>query len=229
MRRLAILLPTLIVGLVLGALLVVGLKLSSWLKGPDPETVASASLQSMREQARLVPFAARFVSVVTSTQTRFGLQAQRTIIMPGTVRYELDLAALQPSDMVWDEGSKTLAISLPPLEISAPEIDLGEVREYGGGGLLTALTDAEKTLDSVNRKQGQAELVRQARQPMPMRLAMDSAKRAVERSFAMPLKAAGVDAKVAVRFRSEGSRDPSQQLDRSTRIEDAVKERQAGQ
>ncbi|TFI58685.1 hypothetical protein E2493_08600 [Sphingomonas parva] len=37
-------------------------------------------------------------------------------------------------------------------------------------------------------------------QPVPMRLARDAARRAIERSFAMPLKAAGKDANVAVRF-----------------------------
>jgi hypothetical protein len=229
LRRLAFVLPSLILGLVLGALLVGAFRVSEWLRGPDPESIASASLQSVREQARLTPFAARFVAVVTSTQSRFGLSAKRTLIMPGTVRYEVDLARLSERDMRWDESSKTLAISLPPLEISSPEIDLNEVTEYGGGGILSALTDAEQTLDAVNRRQGQAELAGQAKQAMPMRLARDAARRAVERSFAMPLRAAGIeDVKVEVRFKDEGTQDPSL-LDRSRRVEDVLRERQAAQ
>jgi len=43
---------------------------------PVPETIAAASLQGLREQNRLSAFAARFVAVVTSTQTRFGLSAR---------------------------------------------------------------------------------------------------------------------------------------------------------
>jgi len=35
-----------------------------------------------------VPLAARFVVVVTSTQSRFGLTARKTLIMPSTVRYD---------------------------------------------------------------------------------------------------------------------------------------------
>jgi hypothetical protein len=66
------------------------------------------------------------------------------------------------------------------------------VREYGQGGVLMALTDAEKQLDAANRKAGQAELVAQAHDPLPMKLAADAARSAIERSFAMPLKAAGV-------------------------------------
>ena len=226
MKRLWFVLPALIAGLIVGALLVAALRVGDWFGGPDPESIATASLQSMREQARLTAFEARFVAVVTSSQSRFGLTAQKTLIMPGSVRYEVDLARLQQRDLTWDEGSKTLAISLPGLEISRPEIHMNEVREYGGGGVLAALTDAETQLDEATRKTGQAELVRQANQPMPLRLARDAARRAVERSFAMPLAAAGLNAKVTVRFRDEASRAPSQ-LDRSRRVEDVLRERQA--
>ena len=88
-----------------------------------------------------------------------------------------------------------------------------------------ALTDAENRLDQVNRQRGQQELVRQAREPLPMRLARDAAKRAVARSFAMPLRAAGVEANVAVRFADEPGQDGSY-LDRSRRIEEVLGERQ---
>jgi hypothetical protein len=226
MKRFALFLPALLVGLIIGGLVVASLRVGDWFRGPDPETIAAASLQSVREQARLTPFSARFVAVVTSTQRRFGLSAQKTLIMPGTVRYELDLAKLRQQDMDWNDTTKTLSISLPPLEISAPQIDLTEVREYGGGGILGTLTDAEKVLDASNRQAGQTELKRQAMQAMPIRLARDAARRAVERSFAMPLKAAGIkDANVTVRFRDEPRTDPSQ-LDRSRRIEDVLRERQ---
>jgi hypothetical protein len=214
-----------LVGLVLGAVLMGSLRLSSLFgKGPDPETVATASLQSMREQARLTPFAARFVAVVTSTQSRFGLSAKKTLIMPGMVRYEIDLAKLQQRDLAWDPAASKLTITLPPLEISRPEINLSELQEYDSGGVLMALTKSEDSLDAANRQRGQQELVRQARAGLPMRLARDAAKRAVERSFAMPLKAAGIDAEVTARFADEGTQDPSY-LDRSRRMEDVLKER----
>ncbi len=225
LRRMRFVLPALVLGLVVGALLVGLIRLPSLWKGPDPETIASASLQSVREQARLTPFAARFVAVVTSRQERLGLSAQRTLIMPGMVRYEIDLAKLGQRDLTWDDTSKTLSITLPPLEISQPEVDLNQVQVYGNGGLLSALTDAEGALDAANRVRAQNDLVAQARQPMPMRLARDAAKRAVERSFAMPLRAAGLDAQVAVRFADEARGSDPSQLDRSRPIEDVLKER----
>jgi hypothetical protein len=171
---------------------------------PDPVTVAAASLQAVREQAVLVPFAARFVAVVTSEQRRFGLSAKKTLIMPGMVRYELDLAALRQRDLTWDAATRTLTIALPPLKVSAPEVDLRRIQTYGEGGVLMALTDAEARLDTANKAAGQAELVQQARDALPMRLARDAARHAIERSFAMPLQAAGIDATVTARFADDG-------------------------
>lgn len=170
---------------------------------PDPVTVAAASLQAVREQAVLVPFAARFVAVVTSEQHRFGLSAKKTLIMPGMVRYELDLAALRQRDLAWDPATSTLSVTLPPLRISEPDVDLRGIQTYGQGGVLMALTDVGNELDAANKAAGEAELVRQAKDKLPMRLARDAARRAIERSFAMPLKAAGIDAAVTAHFADE--------------------------
>ncbi|MDK2761817.1 MAG: DUF4230 domain-containing protein [Sphingopyxis sp.] len=171
-----------------------------WHKGYDPETVVAASLEGLREQNVLVPFTARYVAVVTSTQSRLGLSAKKTMIMPGTVRYELDLGKLQQSDLDWDAGTNALNILLPPLRLAGPEIDIDAISEYRDGEILLTLTDAEQRLDAANRKAAQAELIKQARGATPMRLAQGAARTAVEQSFAMPLKAAGIDAKVTARF-----------------------------
>jgi hypothetical protein len=192
----------LVVVIAAGIIFALGWKLRKELN-PDPVTVAAASLQAVREQAVLVPFAARFVAVVTSEQHRFGLTAKQTLIMPGMVRYELDLAALQQRDLSWDAATRTLTVVLPPLNVSAPEVDLRHIQSYGEGGVLMALTDIETRLDAANKAAGQAELVRQARDALPMKLARDAARNAIQRSFAMPLKAAGIDATVVAKFQGE--------------------------
>lgn len=228
MKRPFTLIAVLAAGLILGAVLMGVLRLPSLFgRGPDPETIATASLQSVREQARLTPFVARYVAVVTSTQSRFGLSAQKTMILPGTVRYELDLAKLQRDDLDWNRATKTLSVTLPPIEIAGPEIDLNQVQEYSGGGVLMSLTNAETTLDAANRQRGTQSLLSQARAPTPMRLARNAARTAIERSFAMPLRAAGIEANVVARFADEaGSADPSE-LDRSRRIEDVLNKSKA--
>ena len=192
--------------------------------GPKPETIATASLESMRAQNRLVAFVARYVSVTSSRTTRFGLSAERTLILPGDVRYELDLSKLQPSDVSWDASSQTLRVKLPEVEIAGPDVDLNAAREYGAGGVLSALTDAEQGLDQANRSRAVQDLRKQASAEVPMRLARQAARAAVERSFAMPLQAAGfANAKVVARFPTEGTDDPSY-LDLSTPYDEAIKE-----
>ena len=192
--------------------------------GPKAETIASASLESMRAQNRLIAFVARYVSVTTSTTSRFGLSAKRTLILPGDVRYELDLSKLRPKDVSWDASSHTLQVRLPEVEIAGPDVDLTSAQEYGEGGVLTALTNADETLDQVNRAKAVSDLRKQASAAVPMRLAHEAARQAVERSFAMPLVAAGFkDAKVVARFPTEGNGEASY-MDLSTPYEEAIKE-----
>jgi hypothetical protein len=192
--------------------------------GPSPRTIASASLESMRAQNRLIAFAARYVSVTSSKTSRFGFSAERTLILPGDVRYELDLAKLQPGDVQWNGSTNTLSVRLPEIEIAGPDVDLNAAREYGAGGVLSALTNAEQGLDQANRSAAVADLRKQASAEVPMRLARQAARQAIERSFAMPLMAAGFkDVKVVARFPTEGADDPSY-LDLSTPYEEAIKE-----
>ncbi len=215
MRKTAAWLLTLAIaaGITLGVIAALGLRLDRAID-PDPETVASASLQGLRAQNRLTPFVARFVTVVTSTQTRFGLSARKTLIMPGLVRYEVDLARLRQRDLAWDAATKTLTVTLPPVEIAGPQVDLAQVREYGEGGVLMTFTNTEARLDAANRTRGQQELLRQAREPVPMRLAQDAARNAIARSFELPLRAAGIDARVMARFATDG--EPAREdMDRS--------------
>src|SRR6476469_3194425 len=132
--------------------------------GPNPKTIASSSLESMRAQNRLVAFVARYVSVVSSERQRFGglVSSERTLILPGDVRYELDLSKLQPGDVRWDGPSKTLKVKLPEIEVAGPDIDINSVKEYGGGGVLSALTNANQQLDQSNRARAVQDLRKQA-------------------------------------------------------------------
>lgn len=187
---------------------------------PDPTTVAAATLNGMREQNRLSAFMASYVAVVTSEQSRLGLSARKTLIMPGMVRYEVDLAKLTERDVGWDAEARLLKVTLPPIDLVGPQVDLNAVREYDGGGLLMKLTNAEDRLDAANRRAAQAELLRQAQAPTPMRIAREATRRAVERNFALPLRAAGLDARVEVRFADE--RRSTEQMDRSTPLSEAL-------
>ena len=211
-------------GMVVAALLLLWLlfrSVGSWFEPPDPKTIAEASLQSMREQNRLIVFSSRNVATVTTTQERGPFQYSRTMIMPGDVRYELNLANLRGQDLRWDAATRTLSVTLPPIELSAPQIDMAAIREFGDGGILRRLLVEDSRLDQANRENAIQSLTEQARQPMPMRLARDSAKRAIARSFALPLRAAGVEANVEVRFADEPQQEPSY-IDQSRSMDEVL-------
>ena len=111
------------VALILGVLLGVTTGVADRIfGGPNPKTIASASLESMRAQNRLVAFVARYVSVVTSEQNRLGglISSERTLILPGDVRYELDLSKLEADDVTWDAANHTLKVQLPEIEVAGP-------------------------------------------------------------------------------------------------------------
>jgi len=223
----ALVLTMVAVALVLGVLLGITTGLADRIfGGPDPKTIASASLQSMRAQNRLTVFAARYVSVVTSEQQRLGglVSSERTLILPGDVRYEVDLSNLQQKDVSWDGTTHVLKVQLPEIDVAGPDVDINSVKEYGSGGMLSALTNADQQLDSTNRARAVQDLRKQATAAVPMQLARQAARQAVERSFAMPLLAAGFkNVKVVARFPTDGNSEPSY-MDLSTPYEDAIKE-----
>lgn len=215
------------VALILGVLIGVSTGIAERIfGGPSPKTIASASLQSMRAENKLTVFAARYVSVVTSEQQRFGglVSSERTLILPGDVRYELDLSNLQPDDVSWDGANHMLTVRLPMIDVAGPDVDINSVKEYGGGGVLSALTNANEQLDQGNRDRAVEDLRKQATAAIPMQLAREAGRAAIERSFAMPLLAAGFrDVKVVARFPTDGNSVPSY-IDLSTPYELAIKE-----
>ncbi len=191
---------------------------------PAPETIATASLNGMREQNRLSAFAANYAAVVTTEQRRYGLSAKKTLIMQGLVRYEVDLSKLSDKDVRWDAENQTLHIRIPPIEAAPPQIDLASIQEYGEGGILRSFTDVDNVLDSANRQKGQAELLRQAKGPVPMGLAREATRRAIVQNFSAPLRAAGLDkAKVSGFFADDPKEKITTRWDYSTPISEIMK------
>ena len=68
------------------------------------------------------------------------------------------------------------------------------------------MTDADEALDRTTAPAPSPICASRRGATVPMRLAREAARQAVERSFALPLQAAGFDnAKVVARFATEGS------------------------
>ncbi|MCB2013582.1 MAG: DUF4230 domain-containing protein [Sphingobium sp.] len=130
--------------------------------------------------------------------------SRRSLVsIPGTVRYELDVKAIKSKDVVWDEEEETLSIKLPPLALAGPDLDFANVIEYAANGNAAKLANAEKRLDKANRDVAMVNIMRQARSDAEMKAARDTARRAIERTFSIPLRTSGMHATVNARFEDE--------------------------
>jgi hypothetical protein len=189
---------------------------------PQISSIVASTLESMQEQNRLLTFTNNSTATVTTTQSRYGLTAKKTLIVKGVMRYEVDMAKLTADDVRWDAKSKTISVRIPPIEIAPPQIDLNSIQEYGEGGILRTLTDVDATLDAANRTKAQAQLVEQAKSPVIMELARAASKKAVLKNFATPLAAAGVSATVTPFFDGETKAGARERWDVSTPISEIV-------
>jgi hypothetical protein len=107
-------------------------------------------------------------------------------------------------------ASTTLRVRRPDVEIAGPEVDLNSAREYGSDG-SARLTGGEARLDQADRAPAVADLNKQASAELPMRLASDAVRAAVECSFALPLIHA-FDCSSSMQGRSYSSLPPALSL-----------------
>lgn len=194
-------------------LLVIGLlALSAWLAwraflyNPSADPVGSAML-AFQKQNSLTVFSSRFEVVAESTNSQgvLGidlLKSRQAAIIPALVEYRLDLAAMDRDRLQWDEASRTLAVTLPALRVSRPNLDEAQARTFTEGTLVTG--GAAQALARNNSLQAERKAAQFAQNPEVMALARQAAKEALRQNLAIPLQVAGFEeAKVTVRFDGE--------------------------
>lgn len=183
--------------------------------GQKAEAAAEDGLRALQEQGRTAVFSARLMAVLAvqkdgatdgaSAGEGAASSAPQFVIIPGTVRYDLDLRGAKSTDISWDKEAATLKVKVPSLILDEPVFDKGGIRRYRDGR-WTIPADPSTTLESA-RKQALGQLLEQARDEAPMTMARDAARKLVERAFNTYLKEDGVKAQVMVRFADEKSED----------------------
>ena len=170
-------------------------------KQPD---FMGAMLVSVQRQQKLLVLTARLVVPVTSArETTFGpmtvATTKQTAILPATVNYVVDLAAMQAADLVWDAESEILTVRRPKVVPMAPAIEWQKAQIYQDGGWATALTGVSDTLRRDNQAKAPGLFLKQSKDADLLALADTAADAALETAFRMPLVAAGFqDARVVV-------------------------------
>lgn len=173
---------------------------------PNADPIGSAML-AFQKQNSLTVFSSRFEVVAESTNRQgvLGidlLKSRQAAIIPAMVEYRLDLSTMDRDRFRWDEATQTLAVTLPGLRISRPNLDEAEARTFTEGNFVTG--GAAQALARNNSLQAERKASEFARNPEVLALARQAAKDAVRQNLAIPLQVAGFDgAKVTVRFDGE--------------------------
>lgn len=196
--------PWLIVIVLLAVVAWLGWRAFFYKEEGDP--VGSAML-AFQKQNSLTVFSSRFEVVAESTNSTgvLGidlLKSRQAAIIPAMVEYRLDLASMDRDRFRWDADSSTLAVTLPVLRISRPNLDEAQAKTFTEGNFVTGT--AAQALAKNNSLQAERKADLFAKNPEVLALARQAAKDAVRQNLAIPLQVAGYkDAKVVVSFDGE--------------------------
>lgn len=141
------------------------------------------------------------------------LRSTRVMKAPFEVSYYVDLSELDPADFLWDERSHTLIVEVPDVRPGPVNVDEARATLDRTSGLFVtraAMADLQRAASASAEKVAADE----AASPARMESARRNARTAVAGLFAQPLRAAGLRAKVRVRFAGEAVQD-GEQWDRS--------------
>ncbi len=201
-------------GWLLPGLVGVNLAVAAWLlwralfASPHGDPLAT-SLLALEKQNRLTVFSAQLSPVVAADDARlFGmLKSRQVAVIPARVDYGVDLSAMGKDRLTWDPVTQQLSVRLPPVQVSAPNLDEARAQYLREGVWITA--DAQTKLTRDNSLLAQQQAVQQAQNPVLMDLARQAARQAVSQNLAIPLAAAGYD-RIRVTVRFDGEPAPGQ-------------------
>lgn len=167
----------------------------------------ATSLIALEKQNRLTVFSAQLSPVVAADDVRaWGmLRSRQVAVIPARVDYVVDLSRVGKDRLRWDAASQKLDVVLPPVQVSAPNLDEGRAQYLREGVWITGEAQAQLTRDNTLLAQQQA--AAQAQAPVLMDLARGAARQAVAQNLAIPLQVAGYD-RIAVTVRFDGEPIP---------------------
>lgn len=175
----------------------------------EGDPVGSAML-AFEKQNALTVFSSRFEVVAESVNNQrvLGvpvLRSRQATIVPATVEYRLDLSGMDRADFQWDAQTGRMAVTLPQLQITRPNIDEAAARVFTEGTFVTR--EAARDLARNNSEQAERRAAEFAKNPEVLNLARQAAAQAVRQNLAIPLQVAGYEnATVEVRFEGQAAR-----------------------
>lgn len=172
-----------------------------WWQPEDLGDPLATSLVAFEKQDKLTVFSAELAPVVSSNDSRmFGLvNSKQVAVIPARVDYTIDLSKVGRERLNWDAQAQTLAVKLPTLTVSRPNLDEARAQYLRDGIWITR--EAQDKLTRDNTRLAEAQAVKQAANPILMNLARQAAKDAISQNLSIPLQVAGYGkARVVVTF-----------------------------
>lgn len=163
----------------------------------SPLAVATSSLDVIEARRDLTVQVARFNTKQVSRHDLVSavpidlLATTKTLIINGSVRYMLDLAALTPQSLAYDAATRTLTVRRPQLKIAEPELHVTDMTALKDGGMIMWLSGTEPELDRQNYQKAIQQFKAAAQASKLVESATTTADTALTDLFRLPLTAAG--------------------------------------
>lgn len=164
--------------------------------------VLATTVESLREENKLLVFSFKSAPEVVADRTRFYLfGVHQRLIVPAVVNYYLPLSDLTLADVRFDERAKLVTVRLPRLVIGDVAFQPENATTINGG-LLSFSEAAVEDMRKLNYAQARRAVLAQAQQPGFLNTARKQAVADVQQYFEIPLRIAGQpDVKVVAAFR----------------------------
>ena len=183
-----------------------GTWLASGLIEQDDAVSAEAMLAGFERTNRLVVLVAQVVPVVTNKDPGFiGMfDSEQTAIIPATVSYSVNMAALGPEAVQWNEAERRMTITAPPVMTQQPNLQEQQARYYRDGLWVTG--ESVERLFRANSASALKQARSLARNESLIAMARASARDAIASNARAYLSGAGIeDAVVTVRIANQGA------------------------
>lgn len=163
--------------------------------GPDVRTVAAASVELLRQQARLTVLTSTLRADATSRVGRYGMSGELMSVARAEARLGVNLAGLRADALEFDGRTLTLKVSRSLLTVERGP--LTDLRHVELGGLLLVSGGVRAELETANVRKLETEIESQAKTLRP--LAETQAVATLRSMLELPLRAVGSKAVVVVR------------------------------
>ena len=167
----------------------------------DTRKVLSATVESLRNENKMLVFSYRGSAHVRLDRTRFWVfGATQELIVPGVVNYYLDMSKLSLADITYDEKAKLVRVKLPPVVMGDIAFQPEQATSINGGVLTYSQAQVDELLKA-NYATARRAMTAQAQGPSFVEAARRQAIANVQTYFEVPLRIVGQpDVKVAATF-----------------------------